>query len=221
MVNLLERTGRRLARKIGARRVVDLVSGRKPWRSELVSLGLRRDLTIPFTPSPAKIPITVRAMQPADIPVIFDETDLAADDDERALRKSRRELAEQGKGTAYVAVTENGMPCYAQWLITPTANERLRPFFHGVFPILAADEALLEAAYTPVQYRGLGIMPCAMAQIAERGLNSGARWVITFVTESNLPSIKGCVGAGFAPYVRRIERWHGPRRTLTFTPLTD
>ena len=40
-----------------------------------------------------------------------------------------------------------------------------------------------------------------MAQIAERGTDLGARWVITFVTVDNIPSLKGCQRAGFVPYL--------------------
>jgi RimJ/RimL family protein N-acetyltransferase len=97
----------------------------------------------------------------------------------------------------------------------------LRAYFKGIFPRLAPDEALLEGAYTPAQYRGLGIMPAAMARIAEHGVAIGARWVVTFVSDDNIPSLKGCDRAGFSPFVRRVERWKGLRRTLTFTFLED
>ncbi len=46
---------------------------------------------------------------------------------------------------------------------------------------LPPNEALLEGAYTPASHRGLGIMPAAMALIAEKAETIGARYVITFV----------------------------------------
>jgi len=54
-------------------------------------------------------------------------------------------------------------------------HERIQYFFKGRFPILANDEVLLENAYTPLDYRNKGIMPAAMALVAEKALENGAR----------------------------------------------
>ena len=56
------------------------------------------------------------------------------------------------------------------------------------FPNLEPDEALLENAFTPVAYRGHGIMSAAMALIAERAADIGARNVLTFVGTDNIAS---------------------------------
>ena len=109
--------------------------------------------------------------------------------------------------------------CYMQWLIPPAENARVRAFFGNLYPWLRPDEALLEGAYTPEEYRGQGIMAGAMAQIAERGPVLGARWVITFVDEGNAASLKGCERAGFTPYVRRREAFRLFVRRVAFTPL--
>jgi RimJ/RimL family protein N-acetyltransferase len=103
-----------------------------------------------------------------------------------------------------------------QWVIPPAENERLRAFFGNLYPILKKDEALLEGAYTPADYRGKGIMSAAMAQIAEQAALFGARWVITFVDEQNEASVKGCLRSGFAPYLRRQERFRLFYRHVTF-----
>ena len=71
----------------------------------------------------------------------------------------------------------------------------------GGFPPLADGEALLENAYTPPAYRGLGVMAAAMAQIAERARDFGARKVLTFVATDNIASLKGCQRAGFYPHL--------------------
>ena len=96
-----------------------------------------------------------------------------------------------------MAIDQNGDPCYAQWPISAVDNERIQKYFRGTFPVLAPDEALLEGAFTPESHRGKGIMPRAMALIAEGARNLGARYVITFVAEENIPSLKGCKRAGF------------------------
>jgi hypothetical protein len=43
--------------------------------------------------------------------------------------------------------------------------------------------------------------------------------VITFVDEQNPASLKGCLRAGFAPYLRRRERFRLFRRSVTFDPI--
>ena len=121
--------------------------------------------------------------------------------------------------TCYVAVTPDGRPCYMQWLIGPSENDQVKKFFVDRFPSLVPDVALLEFALTLEAYRGQGIMPCAMAQIAKQAADLGARWVITFVMDDNIPSLKGCKRAGFVPYLTRRERWQLFHRRITFTPL--
>jgi hypothetical protein len=58
-----------------------------------------------------------------------------------------------------------------------------------------------------------------MAQIAERAAQGGARWVITFVDENNVASVKGCLRAGFTPYVKRLEQFRLFRRRVSFASL--
>ena len=100
------------------------------------------------------------------------------------------------------------------------------------FPNLEPDEALLENAFTPVAYRGHGIMSAAMALIAERAADIGARNVLTFVGDDNIGSLKGCQRAGFHPHLlnQRVRLLYGminsnkferlaaddPRRTMQF-----
>ncbi len=103
-----------------------------------------------------------------------------------------------------------------QWLIPPSENARLRTIFGNLYPALGPEEALLEGAYTPDAYRGKGIMGAAMAQVSELAGELGARWVITFVDEQNEASAKGCTRAGFAPYLRRRERFRFFHRSISF-----
>jgi GNAT superfamily N-acetyltransferase len=186
--------------------------------SDSTSLGLRRDLAIPFTGPAAKIPITVRPLATTD--------DLSALDpapglnaDERLWRLAQLRLLRSGLPVCHVAIAPDGKPCYMQWVIPSAENARLRAVFGNLYPSLASDEALLEGAYTPEAYRGKGIMGAAMTQVAERAAEFGARWVITFVEETNQASLKGCIRAGFAPYLRRRERFRLFYRRVTFDLL--
>jgi GNAT superfamily N-acetyltransferase len=186
--------------------------------SDSTSLGLRRDLSLPLDKQGAKIPITVRPLAPADdLSALDSEPDLPAD--EALSRLTQRRLLQSGLRVCYVAIAPDGKPCYMQWAIPAAENHRVRGVFGNLYPVLASDEALLEGAYTPIAYRGKGIMGAAMAQVAERAADYGARWVITFVDERNSASVKGCVRAGFAPYLKRHERFRLFYRQIRFEPI--
>lgn len=198
---------------------------RKVWwalsyrlNSESTSLGLRRDLSVPFTAPEAKIPLSVRPLVSGDDLSSLDyEPGLAGD--EAFWRLAQRRLLRSGLRTCYVAVAPDGKVCYMQWLILAGENDRLRRVFGNLYPVLGRDEALLEGAYTPVAYRGKGIMGAAMAQVAERAAELGTRWLITFCDEVNEASVKGCIRAGFTPYLRRHERFRLFSRQVTFESL--
>lgn len=159
--------------------------------------GLRRDLTQPLVRPSAKIPLAVRPLIKADLEslLFIDEGDTREEKLEVARRRAFAAKRAQG---CFVAVDQRtDTPCYMQWLFSPADNSFVRRM--GGFPELQQDEALLENAYTPAKFRGLGIMSAAMALIAERGADVGARYVLTFVGLDNVASLKGCQRAGFFP----------------------
>lgn len=209
----------RTVREGKGREILDMV--RERWDSEALSYGLRRDLSVPFKAPEATFPIRVRPLVKADMPRILNAEAPDISDESREELVTRRQMLEAGIARCYVAVTEDDRPCYMQWLISPRQNERLQKYFKGIYPRLKQDEALLEGAFTPEEFRGQRIMPAAMAQLAEKGTEMGARWVITFVTHDNIPSLKGCKRSGFVPYLMRREKWSRFRRQLTFTPLPE
>jgi len=191
--------------------------------SQTRSYCLRRDLRVPFEPQQAQIPLKIRPLSEYDIPAIFGDADTAIAPDfpveEKQELALRLEHVHANIPTCYVAVTADDKPAYMQWLMGYQENEQIQAYFNGTFPVLADDEALLENALTLHDYRGKGIMPWAMARIAEHGAELGARWVITFVEEHNIASLKGCKRAGFLPYMVRSERWILFHRMLTFSKL--
>jgi hypothetical protein len=190
-------------------------------RSDSTSLGLRRDLTIPFTGPSAKIPFQVRPLSPADDLSALDPGQPGLSSEEMFWRLAQQRLLHSGLETCYVAIGPDGKPCFMQWVILASDNNRLRSTFGNLYPTLAPDEALLEGAFTPEASRGLGIMSAAMAQIAARAADGGARWVITFVDENNVASVKGCLRAGFSAYLSRIESFRWFRRRITFRPASN
>jgi GNAT superfamily N-acetyltransferase len=186
--------------------------------SNSTSLGMRRDVNIPFSGPQAKIPVTVRPLSPTDDLSALDPAP-GISSDEAFWRLAQRRLVASGLQTCYVAISPEGKVSYMQWLIPASENARLRSVFGNLYPVLAPDEALLEGAYTPDAFRGKGIMGAAMSQISERARDSGARWVITFVDAQNEPSIKGCVRAGFQTYLTRKEKFRFFFRQVSFEPI--
>lgn len=187
--------------------------------SSSTSLGLRRDLTVDFPIPAARLPIAVRPLTPHDDLSCLEVERPDLTDTQVYERLGQRRIMRSGLQTCYVAVGPDGKPCFLEWLIGAEENERVRAFFGNLYPRLAADEALMEGAFTPDQYRGQGIMASAVAQIALHAAQSGVRWVITFVQEGYVPALKGCTRAGFRPYTRRVETYRLFRRRVAFKPL--
>src|SRR5437667_8539330 len=109
--------------------LVDLVKER--WDSELVSFGLRRDLTIPFTVPDASMPLRVRPLREDDIPNILGMKAATITDEGREERLTRRRILDAGIDKCYVAVTSDDTPCYMQWLIGPSENRKVQTYFKG------------------------------------------------------------------------------------------
>jgi hypothetical protein len=180
-------------------------------------VGFRRDLGVPFAAPPAKIPITVRPMAPGDLEAIL-PLGPGLPRGEWWEQVTRRRLLEARIGTCHVAAAPDGRPCYMLCVMGHADNARVRRYFGGAFPELAPDEALLEGAFTPAPFRGLGLMAAATALIAERAADIGARRVLCFVESGNAASVKSCLRAGFAPETVRREDWRLFRRRSAFRP---
>ena len=191
---------------------------RRLW-SDWTHYGLSRDLDVPFLAPDAKIPLEIRTLREGDLPKL-----LGMDADYVSargpyVRMHRLNFVGESIGTCYVAATNGDEPCYMQWLMRASENDGIKRYFKGIFPVLDQDEALLEYAFTREDYQGQGIMPAAMARIAEKAQGHGARRVITFVDHHNVPALKGCQRAGFSPYLIRVDRWRLFRRRVTFRTL--
>lgn len=182
--------------------------------------GLRRDLEVSMAPPNAKIPIRVRPLLDQDLPQLLPVASLSGN--ERREAATRRGFIAKGARRGFVAIDERSdTPCYVQWLFGPEDNDFIARL--GGFPPLEKGEALLENAYTPPAYRGLGIMSAAMARIAEHASVIGARYVFTFVGDDNIASLKGCQRAGFHPVMlhRSVRVAFGTMRRDHFELFPD
>ena len=207
----------RLVRGGHIKRVADSLRAR--LGSEKVSLGLVRDVSIPFAAPAAKMQLDVRPRRPGE-ELNFLSLNANAQAGDASFALVERRLLDAGIGTCWVALTADGAPCYMQFLLTERDNPGIRALWGDFFfPHLGPGEALLEGAFTPEAYRGQGIMAHAMARIAESATATGTRSVMTFVAADNVASLKGCKKAGFAPFLRRTENWRWGHRRIAFEQL--
>lgn len=169
-------------------------------------IGLKRDLHKPFKAPKAKIELAVRLLEDRDLEY-FNMTHT----DDILLNKHIP--------YCYVATTKNDIPCFRQWLIHYETNKEIKDLFKGIFPILKKDEALLEGGFIPPKNRGLGIMPAGICEVISKGITDNVRYIITFVGEHNIASLKGCSRAGFYPYILRTEKWFLFNKKVRFTAI--
>ncbi len=129
---------------------------RRRFHSNWLHYGLRRDLTEPFEAPSAKIPLTIRPLRPSDLPVLLGMDTEQMSERGPYVRMHRLNFSQESIGQCYVAATQSDEPCYMQWLMPGSDNPRIEKYFHGIFPTLAADEALLEYAFTREGLSGQG-----------------------------------------------------------------
>ena len=204
-------------------RLRDRVAGRLQLglRAGFTRYGLCRNLAAPLELPKAKIPIAVRPLEERDYAALF-ATGKDQDPGDRKDAAVRLAFIAKGARRGFVAAdARTDTACYVQWLFGAQDNDFIRRL--KGFPPLRAGQALLENAYTPPAYRGLGIMSVAMALIAERATEVGAQEVFTFVGVDNIASLKGCQRAGFHPaLLHRCDRLgYGVIRRDRFEPLPD
>ena len=174
--------------------------------SSTISVGTKRDLNIQMKGPRCLVKYSLR---------LFEDTDI------NALNESYRHirLVKANIPYCYVAVTKDNLPIYRQWLIGSSGNNKISSYFGDLYPKLKKNEALIEGAFTHASYRGLGIMPAAMFQIAEKGKLVGVDKVITFVDLKNILSLRSGAAAGFRPYTLRKERWIFFIRKVSFSSI--
>jgi RimJ/RimL family protein N-acetyltransferase len=178
--------------------------------AEQVSIGLRRDLSVAVEPPAVRIPISLRDFREDDLAALFPAGGDAAARSERTDVEWRLRASAHGilPSRCYVVVDDrSGRPRHIQWLTGPGYGHAIRRA--GALPVLADDEAMLENAFTPVEYRGLGLMAAAVHLIAERARVLGKRHLLAFVDAGNVASLKAAGRAGLTPWSTRTRRQFG------------
>ena len=135
--------------------------------------------------------------------------------DRRLLRHFAGTLGVDG---CYVADGADAGPAFMQYLFTADDNDRLRDYFQGAYPLLGADEALLEHLYVAPEARSPGFVVECISQVADEARRRGASTAISLIEPSNKGALFVNHLAGFRAHgVRRCKR-RLSRRTYEFEP---
>jgi hypothetical protein len=178
-----------------------------------VFLGLRCDLHALPEVRPAKVELRMEPRAPGDGAAFEGERGRVRGEDYLEVL-FRLGLCEDGVTTLYVAGPDHD-PIYAQWLVRPHDQGLMHAHAPGRYDPLAPGEVLLEGAYTFNAYRRMGAMADGMAQLLRIARDEGAHTAITYVSDDNVASLRGCAAVGFvADHVRRSSRRLGVRRSL-------
>lgn len=184
---------------------------RRRLSSREVNFGLRCDLERLPPLKAASIPLTLECRDGHFTGFEAELGRTTGADYGRTLR--RRRLHEQGVRSMHVAVGDDGVPVYVQWLVAPRDQHLLDEHGSDFWPPLKPDEVLVEFAYTFAPFRGLGVMGDAMRRLLGVGEQLGARWALTYVRDENVPSLRGCAKVGFElDHVRTTRARLGARR---------
>jgi GNAT superfamily N-acetyltransferase len=184
--------------------------------SDATATGLARSLETPVAARAPRRTLSVRPIAPHEQEAFADTSD--ARGDAALVRINARHLFTTGIQTCYVAVTEDGTPVYMQYLIGPDQNGRLGDAFGELMPPLAADEAMLEFAFSREQYRSVGAMPAVVPELAQKARDRGARRLVTWVPDRNQAVLRYFERIGFVRFAARKERYRLFRRTVRFEP---
>lgn len=178
---------------------------RKRIYSEIICLGVKRDLNNNFQSPDSKIKIKTRLFKKSD-GIYF------------AHDNHNYGLIEEDIKNCYVATTINDIPCFRIWIMESSQNSKIQSFFPGNFPSLNKNELLVEAAFTLPEYRGNRILSTAINKIIENN-NNRARYLLAFIDIKNVNSLKGYKHSGFDPYLLRVEKWFFFSKRVYFSDI--
>jgi len=170
-----------------------------------------------YTPA---IPVSLRILQPSDIPVLFDftkENYTVAD-----LRKALECLSfiKSGIPSCYVGITREGSPCVMCWLLEPDKNKELQSYFRQGIPNLNNGEVLCEYIFTHPKYRGNRLMGWITAELFKMASERGFHHAIAFVHETNAVSLKTAPTIGWQPFLIKKVTWRIFKRRIIFEPFS-
>ena len=89
-----------------------------------------------------------------------------------------------------------------------------------MLPELQPDEAIIEGPFSAQSHRGLRVMH-ASHRIVESARDFGVRYVMGFISETNIPQLTVAHQGAFYPFAKREMRWLFYRLRVRFLPLSE
>ncbi|MCX7546947.1 hypothetical protein OS188_03165 [Xanthomarina sp. F1114] len=174
--------------------------------SKEIAFGFKRDLSVPYKKPRTLKPITIREFKKED-EVFF------VDNPNNGLINNFH--------TCYVGITKDEIPCARVWLIDSSQNKTLKNTWGERFPQLKADEVLLENVFTVPKYRGMGVIPAFLYDVAEKSRELGAKYAITFGEVKNINTSRSYDYAGFTPYIVRTVSYFLFIKSIKYEELSE
>ncbi len=110
----------------------------------------------------------------------------------------RKWMFEDGYQNCYVARTvDTNEICTIAFTIFPTDDKKVEGGFRKWFHTLREDEVILAGAYTFEKFRGNRLHPSIIIDRLRICKERGYKWVIGYIEEDNIASIKGAERTGF------------------------
>jgi hypothetical protein len=180
---------------------------------------LRRGNDVELLCGEPKIPLEVRHLRPDDdLSLIADDPGLSPK--AAAERAVQRWLLGSNLPPPAVAIDPDGKVCFMAWMLTAQDNELIRARWGESLPQLKPGEAVIEGPFTAQSHRGLRVMH-AYDAILDAARDSGVRYVMGFIGETNKAQLKVAEYGGFVPFIKREERWFLFHRRIRFLPVSD
>lgn len=169
---------------------------------------IKRDLSKEIKIPPSRINLSIRPYKESDHKYF---PNLPEDD----------RMLSENIDTCYVALTEEGIPCYRHWLIYPSQNEKMKKYFGDNLPLLKEGECMLERAFTIPEFRSKYVMPAASSMLANMAKNDGYKWVITCTHVDNIPTLKGAVKCDAVIYELQTIKWRFFKKSVTYSKVPE
>ena len=202
-------------RELGPGGIAGVVRDRA-W-SESASFGLVRDLHNVPGPFPTEIEVVMRPCPSRTFAGFTEELTRVGGDDYFEVDQRVR-FCQAGVEGLHVATDPEGRPIYAQWLIDSGNQSTLHAATHGQFPNLGPDEALVEGAYTFVDFRRMRAFVEGWRQLLAKAAESGATRCYTYISFGNVPSLRGAARIGFDLDHVRVTTFRAGRRRIVMRP---
>ena len=174
--------------------------------SKEIAFGFKRDLSVTLKKPRTLKPTTIRKC------IKEDESSFTDNPNNGLIHKFKN---------CYVGVTKEEIPCARVWLIDASENKKLKSIWGRRFPQLNPDEVLLENVFTVPKFRGMGIIPAFLYDVAEKSKDLGAKYAITFGEVKNANTSRSYNYAGFTPYIVRNVSYFLFIKTIKFQEVSS